>query len=148
MVTTTIDLLETLRLVLPLALLALIVAILALAHRRRRALGLIGIAMVVAGIVSLVIAWLGSGIVGRAPDDPVAALIAKGAYDAFVEVLVLQSLLLIAIGAFIALVTRLLATRRPSTPTPAERPPSATMDGTPAAGPPSSAAPGGGTGAA
>ncbi len=107
-VTTTIDILETLRIVLPLALLALIVAILALAHRRRRAVGLIGMAMVVAGIVSLVIAWLGSGVVGRVPDDPVAALIAKGAYDAFVEVLVLQSLLLIALGTFIALVARLL----------------------------------------
>jgi hypothetical protein len=134
-VTRTVDILEALRIVLPLALLALVVAILALAHRRARALGLIGMAMVVAGLVSLVIAWLGGGIVGRAPEDPVAALVVKGAYDAFVEVLVLQSLLLIAIGAFLTLVARVLVMRRPSRPSPAAGvPPIAPSPGTPGEG--------------
>jgi hypothetical protein len=112
--TTVIGALDTLRIVLPLALLALVVAILVLAHRRLRALGLIGMTMVVAGIVSLVVAWFGSGVVGGVPRDAVAAAIAKSAYDAFVEVLILQSLLLVAVGAFVALVARLALGRRAS----------------------------------
>jgi hypothetical protein len=110
--TTAVGTLDRLRIVLPLALLALVVAILALAHRRLRALGLIGMAMIVAGIISLVVAWFGSGIVRGVPRDPVTATIAKSAYDAFVEVLVLQSLLLVAVGAVVALVARLALGRR------------------------------------
>jgi len=110
--TTVVDVLDTLRVVLPLAVLAVVVAILALAHRRVRALGLIGMAMIVAGLISLVVAWLGSGIVGGLPRDAIAAAIAKSAYDAFVEVLVLQSLLLMALGSFVALVARFIVSRR------------------------------------
>ena len=98
-ITSTIDLLETLQLVLPLLVLGVIVVILALAHRRARALGVVGVAVMIAGAVSIVVAWLGSGIVADVPTDPVAGTVARDAYDAFVEVLIVQSLLLVAVGA-------------------------------------------------
>jgi hypothetical protein len=107
-ITSAIDVLETLRVVLPLLVLGVIIAILALAHRRARALGVVGVALMVAGAVSIVVAWLGSGIVADIPTDPVAGTVAKGAYDAFAEVLIIQSLLLVAIGAFVALVAWIL----------------------------------------
>ena len=115
-VTTAIGVLETLRIVLPLLVLGVIIAILALAHRRARALGVVGLALMIAGAASILVAWFGSGIVANVSADPVAGQIAKGAYDAFVEVLVIQSLLLVAVGLFVALIAWILTRRRGATP--------------------------------
>lgn len=110
-VSDTVDLLETLRILLPVLVIVVIVAILALAHRRARALGAIGVAMMIAGAVSIVVAWAGSGVAAGMPADPTAGRIAGDTYDAFVEVLIIQSLLLVAVGLFIVLMSWILQQR-------------------------------------
>jgi hypothetical protein len=112
MVSQGITLLEAARIVIPLAVVAVILAIVGLAHRRIRALGIVGVAIMVAGLVSLAVAWVGGGVVSRAPEDLTVRTIIGEVYDAFIGLLLAQSLLLVAAGAAIAVVALFAARRR------------------------------------
>jgi hypothetical protein len=112
MVSQGITLLEAARIVIPLAVVAVILAIVGLAHRRIRALGIVGVAIMVAGLVSLAVAWVGGGVVRRAPEDLTVRTIIGEVYDAFIGLLLAQSLLLVAAGAAIAVVALFAARRR------------------------------------
>jgi hypothetical protein len=112
MVSQGITLLAAARIVIPLAVVAVILAIVGLAHRRIRALGIVGVAIMVAGLVSLAVAWVGGGVVSRAPEDLTVRTIIGEVYDAFIGLLLAQSLLLVAAGAAIAVVALFAARRR------------------------------------
>ncbi len=102
---------DALRLIIPLIVVVVILAIVGLAHRRTRALGIVGAAVMVAGLVSLGIAWVGGGVVAGVPEDPTVGRIAADVYDSFTSLLFGQSLLLIVGGALVALLA-LIALRR------------------------------------
>lgn len=97
-------LLEAARIVIPLAVLVVILAIVGLAHRRTRALGIVGVAIMVAGLVSTAVAWFGGDVVSGVPEDPTVGTIVGDVYDAFIGLLLGQSLLLIGAGAALAVV--------------------------------------------
>jgi hypothetical protein len=87
---------------LPVALAAVAVVIVALAHRRIRALGLVGVTVMVAGLVCLTLAVL-AGEYARGISDRMAVNVVAGAtYDAFATQLMEQSLLLAAGGTVVA----------------------------------------------
>ena len=102
---------EALRIVIPLIVLVAILAILGLAHRRTRALGIVGVAVMVAGLVTLAVAWVGGGVVAGVPDDPTVGVIAEDVYASFTSLLIGQSLLLILAGALIAVIAWVLVRR-------------------------------------
>jgi hypothetical protein len=106
--------LRAVQLVIPIAVVTAIGLIVLLAHRRVRALGIVGVAIMIAGAVSLAVAWFGGGVVGGIPDDPTAGRLAHDVYDQFVSLLVGQSALLIAGGAVIALLAWIILRRRAS----------------------------------
>jgi hypothetical protein len=99
----------------PLVILAIVLLIVVLAHRRVRALGIVGVVLMLAGLVTLAVAWVGGGTVAAFPDDPTAGQVAGQVYDAFLSVLVDQSLLLVVAGAAVAVLawTVLRLRRRP-----------------------------------
>jgi hypothetical protein len=87
---------------LPIALVAVAVLIVALAHRRIRALGLVGVTVMTAGLVCLTLAVL-AGEYARGISDRVAVNVVAGAtYDAFATQLMEQSLVLAAGGTLVA----------------------------------------------
>ena len=92
------------RFLIPIAAVVVALAILGLAHRRVRALGLIGITLTLAGAVTLVVAWAGGEAIGGASSDSTVRQVTSEVYDAFLGLLVVQSLLLILAGLLIALV--------------------------------------------
>lgn len=102
------------RFLIPLAAVLVALAILGLAHRRVRALGFVGIAVTLAGIVTLAAAWVGGEAVSGVASDPTVRTIASEVYAAFLSLLVFQSALLIAVGLLIALIAWLMARRRQS----------------------------------
>lgn len=106
------SLLDAARIVIPLVVLAVILAIVGLAHRRTRALGIVGVAIMLAGIVSMAVAWAGGGVVSDIPEDPAVGTIVGDVYDAFVGLLMAQSLLLIGAGAALAVVAWVLQRRQ------------------------------------
>lgn len=108
--------LEALRIVIPLVVLIVILAIVGLAHRRTRALGIIGVAVMIAGVISLAAAWAGGAVVSGATSDPTVDEIAHEVYDAFTSLLVWQSLVLILGGAFVAVITWIVLRRRRRAP--------------------------------
>jgi hypothetical protein len=98
----TLGLLETAGPGLPIALLAVAVLIVALAHRRIRALGLVGVTAMTAGLVCLTLAVL-AGEYARGISDRMAVNVVAGAtYDAFATQLLEQSLVLAAGGTIVA----------------------------------------------
>jgi hypothetical protein len=87
---------------LPIALIGVSVLIVAFAHRRIRALGLVGLTVMVAGLVCLTLAVL-AGEYARGISDRMAVNVVAGStYDAFATSLMEQSLLLAAGGTIVA----------------------------------------------
>jgi hypothetical protein len=107
----TLDTLEALQVVLPIAAIAVAVLILLLAHRRLRALRIIGIAMAFAGLITIVLVSLAGRYVATIPNDETGRLAASEVYDAFLSLLIVQSALLATVGLLAALVAWLLGRR-------------------------------------
>ena len=106
------DRLEALQLVFPLLVVAVILLILLLAHRRLRALRIVGMAIAVAGLATILVAWLAGRYVATIPDAEVGRDVAGEVYAAFLSTLVVQSLVLAAAGLLIALVAWVLGRTR------------------------------------
>ena len=75
-----------------------------LAHRRARALGIVGFAVAIAGLLSLLAVWSAGLYVSAVPDAPLARQLTREVYDAFLDVLVAQSIVLVAVGLALAVV--------------------------------------------
>lgn len=100
--------------VIPLVVLAGAVLVVVLAHRRVRALAIVGVVLMVAGLVSAAAVWLAGGVIAGVSDEPVTRDVAGGVFDAFASLLTVQSLILVLFGAVIALVALMgLQLRRP-----------------------------------
>ena len=106
-----VDVMETLRLVVPLAILAILVLVVILAHRRTRALATAGVVIMLAGLASLAVAWFGQGAVGGI-SDPMVRQVARHVYGAFLSPLVFQSGLIAAGGGLLAVVGWIALRRR------------------------------------
>ncbi len=102
-------LMRSLQLLLPLVAVTAALIVVILAHRRARALGIVGLAIAVAGAVSLAVLWLAGPYVSSVPDAEVARQVTAQVYDAFVSLLVIQAVLLVAVGLVLALLSWLLA---------------------------------------
>ena len=109
---TAVSLLEVFQILIPLGAIVAALTILALAHRRVRALGLVGIAVTMAGAVTLVAAWLGGAAVGNASSDVTVRQMSTEVYSAFTGLLVWQSLILIVGGIGLVVVAWMLMRRR------------------------------------
>lgn len=107
-----VDLMETLQVILPLLAIAVALLVVVLAHRRVRALSIVGLAVTAAGIASLVIVWLSGLYVTRIPDAPVAQQITAEVYAAFLITLALQAAALVLAGLAIALAAWIIERRR------------------------------------
>jgi hypothetical protein len=108
------SLLDLGRFLIPIGAVVVALAIVGLAHRRVRALGIIGLAVTLAGMVTLAVAWLGGEAITSASADPTVREVTSEVYAAFLGLLVVQSVLLIVSGLFIALAAWLLLRRRQS----------------------------------
>jgi hypothetical protein len=86
---------------LPMALVAVAVLIVFLAHRRVRALGLVGVTLMTAGLVCLTLAVLASEYARGISDRMVVNVVAGATYDAFATQLMEQSLVLAAGGTIV-----------------------------------------------
>ena len=80
----TLSLVEIVQFLIPIVAVITALAILGLAHRRVRALGLVGIAVTLAGVVTLVAAWVGGEAIGQASTDITIRQITTEVYTAFV----------------------------------------------------------------
>jgi hypothetical protein len=107
-----ISLMEIGRFLIPIVAIIAALAILGLAHRRVRALGLVGIAVMLAGAVTLAAAWLGGEAIGQASADITVRQITTEVYTAFITLLVWQAVALIVGGLVLALIAWLLVRRR------------------------------------
>ncbi len=98
------------RIVAPMLVLGLGLLILVLAHRRMRALGLIGGAIMIGGLISLAALWFGGGLLNTTSESSgsIADRVAADAYGAFARTLADQSLLLVAGGGILAFAMALL----------------------------------------
>ena len=108
------SLLDLGRILIPIVAVVVALAIVGLAHRRVRALGIVGIALTLAGAVTLAVAWLGGEAITSASADPTVRQVTSEVYAAFLSLLVLQSVLLIVAGLFIALAAWLILRQRQS----------------------------------
>lgn len=93
---------ETLQLLLPLVAVTAMLIIVLLAHRRARALGIVGFAVAIAGLLSLLAVWSAGPYVSAVPDAQVARQLTREVFDAFLAVLVMQSIILVAVGLALA----------------------------------------------
>jgi hypothetical protein len=93
---------ERLRILLPLVAVTAALLVVLLAHRRARALGIVGLAIAVAGAVSFAVVWGAGRYVSGVPDAPVARQLAGQVYDALLNQLVVQAVLLVAVGSLLA----------------------------------------------
>ena len=93
---------ERLSTILPIVALATALLVIVLAHRRARALAVVGLAITVAGAVCLGLVWFG-GEFAAAAESAVSSTLVRSTYDALSADLVTQSLLLIAGGALLIL---------------------------------------------
>jgi hypothetical protein len=105
--------LDSTRTAVPIVLLAMIVLIVLLAHRRLRAIGLVGVTLLLAGVACLAVAILAGEFAREISDENVVNQLAGDAYDAFASVLLVQSAGLIASGALVALAAWVMRRRRP-----------------------------------
>ncbi len=107
-----VGLMQLVQILIPIVAVVAALAIVGLAHRRVRALGLVGIAVTVAGVVTLAAAWLGGATVGSASSDITVRQVTTEVYSAFTTLLVWQSAILIAGGLVLAIVAWILLRRR------------------------------------
>jgi len=98
----TLELLATTSTGLPIALGGAILLILAVAHRRIRAFGLVGLTVMVAGLVCLTLAVLAGEFARGISDSAALSAVAGSTYDAFATLLMEQSLVLAAGGTLVA----------------------------------------------
>jgi hypothetical protein len=98
-------LMETLERLLPLVAVTAALVVVVVAHRRARALGIVGLALAVAGAASLLVLWLAGRYIAKVPDAPVARELTGQVYDAFLNQLIVQSVLLFVVGMLIAVVS-------------------------------------------
>ena len=89
-----------------------LILIVVVAHRRERALGIVGVAVMIAGLVSLGIVWLGGTAGVAALRSDTVQDIAGAVYGELTTVLVAQSIVLLAGGAALAIGGWLLFRRR------------------------------------
>ena len=108
----TLSVMEVVQFLIPIVAIIAALAILGLAHRRVRALGLVGIAVTVAGAVTLVAAWVGGEAVGQASTDITVRQITTEVYTAFVTLLVWQAVALMVGGLVLTLIAWLIVRRR------------------------------------
>jgi hypothetical protein len=97
----------------PILLLAMIVLIVLLAHRRLRAVGLVGVTLLLAGVACLTVTILAGEFAREISDENAVNQVAGDAYDAFASLLMVQSAGLIVGGAVIALAAWVVGRRRP-----------------------------------
>ena len=93
---------ERLQWIVPLLAIAVALIIVVVAHRRVRALGIVGLAVAAAGLVSIATVWLTGRYVSTIPDGPAAQKIAGEVYGAFALVLWQQAIALVVVGVVIA----------------------------------------------
>jgi hypothetical protein len=99
----------------PIVLLAMIVLIVLLAHRRLRAVGLVGVTLLLAGVACLTATILAGQFARGISDETAVNQVAGDAYDAFASLLMVQSAGLVVGGAVIALAALAVRRRRPRT---------------------------------
>jgi hypothetical protein len=105
------DVMQALQVIVPLVALAVALLIVVVAHRRERALGIVGAAVALAGAASLLVLWVAGAYVTRLPTEPVARTISAQVYDAFVVVLRDQAIVLVVAGVAILIVALILGRR-------------------------------------
>lgn len=108
----TVDVMEAMRVIVPLLAVAVALLIVVVAHRRVRALGILGLALAGAGLASVVAVWLGGLYVSRVPSVPVVQRVTRDVYEAFLWPLGAQAIGLAVLGTAIALAAWLLGRRR------------------------------------
>jgi hypothetical protein len=108
----TIDVMQALRVIVPLLAVAVALLIVVVAHRRVRALGILGLALVGAGLASVGLVWLGGLYVRRLPAVPMVQRITGDVYEALLWSLVVQAVGLALLGVAIVVVAWLLGRRR------------------------------------
>jgi len=91
-------LMDALRIILPLLALALTLLVIVLAHRRVRALGIVGLTIAAAGLLSIAIVWFAGRAVTGATDLAVTRRILGAAYDAVTSSLLTQAIVLVVAG--------------------------------------------------
>ncbi len=106
-----IDLMQALQLIVPLVAIAVALLIVVVAHRRERALGIVGAAVALAGLASLIVLWVAGAYVTRIPTQPAAQTITSEVYDAFITVVRDQAVVLVVAGAVILVVAWVLGRR-------------------------------------
>jgi hypothetical protein len=106
--------------ILPLVAIATALLVVVVAHRRGRALQVVGLAITLAGVACLLVVWLG-GLAVAAAESPISPQLVQSTYRALSSDLVTQSMALM-VGGFVLLVVgglvavfggRPRATRRP-----------------------------------
>ena len=102
------------RFLIPIVAVIVALAIVGLAHRRVRALGIVGLAVTLAGVITLAIAWAGGRAIETATSDATVRQVVSEVYGAFLSLLVVQSVLLIVVGMLIAVVAWMVQRRRQS----------------------------------
>ena len=112
MVSTTIVVLDTLRWVIPLITVAACLLIVVIAHRRVRALAAVGVAVMVAGLISIGVVWVGGAAATASLEDPTLRVLAGEIYGALTTALVLQSVALVLGGAALAVLAWSMLRRR------------------------------------
>lgn len=99
--------------ILPIVAIATALLVVVLAHRRARALAVVGLAIAIAGAVCLGLVWFG-GEFAAAAESPVSPTLVRSTYDALSANLVTQSLLLIAVGVGLVVLGTILRALTPS----------------------------------
>jgi hypothetical protein len=111
-VSATVVVLDTLRWVIPLLVVAAALLIVVVAHRRVRALGAVGVAVMIAGLISLVVVWVGGIAAPTTLDDPTLQAVAGEVYGALTVALVAQSIGLVTAGLALVIVAWVILRRR------------------------------------
>ena len=107
--------------ILPLVAIATALLVIVVAHRRGRALQVVGLAIALAGAACLGVVWLG-GLAVTGADSPISPELVQATYRALSSDFVTQSMALM-VGGFVLLVVgglvSVLRGARPATPRPA-----------------------------
>jgi hypothetical protein len=111
-VQTGVRVLDAVQWIIPLLALLACLVIVVVAHRRTRALGIVGVGLMAAGLVSLAVVWLGGAAVAEASMDATIDGVVQAIYGALTSSLAIQSALLAAAGAVLA-IAAWIAMRRP-----------------------------------
>ena len=100
---TGVAMLDAMRIAIPTLTLLVAVLIVVIAHRHTRALGIVGVAAMIAGVISLGLVWVTGVAAPDAIDNGTLQAVAREVYGELTSALVVQSLLVIGIGGIIAI---------------------------------------------